>query len=265
MSSYSKSSMEQWWGVKQFELNQSKIWQLGSLQLKLTRYLTEWRLEYHRPALQYEYEQKVQQIFDHEYQLPLPVEVNRYMFKHTESNLHLMPRLAPRSIVIKPIEPIYLSSGQSTMLYISTPLWLRVYRHRAENALFELPIVRTKETWFGANRREGEICYMASVDGHTDLSLLTPCLLRAVTPIFLQNLSARQLHFDRMNIPVMALPLFYSESIGRLVTSQIRVSYENDNKPRIRIDQRSPDFAGDVQHIHAAHENTTLFNMFELF
>lgn len=254
-----------WWGEKHFDLNQSKVWLMGSLQVKLTRYLTEWRLEYHRPQMQYDHEQDYREILQSDYSLPHPIKTKRFMFKHTEPILNLMPRLAPRSIVIKPIEPIYIASGQSATVYISTPLWLRAYIRYAENALFELPLIRPKETWFGGSPLEGELCYMTSVDGRTDLDLLIPRAFRAVTPVFVQNLSAQQLHFERMNIPVMALPLFYSESSGRLVTSQIRVAYEGDKSPRIRIEQRSPDFAGQVQKIHSAHENTTLFNMFELF
>jgi hypothetical protein len=44
-----------------------------------------------------------------------------------------------------------------------------------------------------------------------------------VTPIDFHNVSSHQLRFDRMNVPVPALPLFYSESTGRLWTSQIKV------------------------------------------
>jgi hypothetical protein len=44
-----------------------------------------------------------------------------------------------------------------------------------------------------------------------------------------------------MNVPVPALPLFYSESTGRLWTSQIKVYYEgSDHPPRIRIENRTP-------------------------
>ncbi len=35
-----------------------------------------------------------------------------------------MPRLADRSVVIKPIDPIYIPAGQRGTLYISTPLWI---------------------------------------------------------------------------------------------------------------------------------------------
>lgn len=44
-----------------------------------------------------------------------------------------------------------------------------------------------------------------------------------------------------MNVPVTALPLFYSESTGRLWTSQIKVYYEGSDRPaRIRIETVLP-------------------------
>jgi hypothetical protein len=53
-----------------------------------------------------------------------------------------------------------------------------------------------------------------------------------------------------MNVPVPALPLFYSESTGRLWTSQIKVYYEgSDHPPRIRIENRTP-LAGEVIYVH---------------
>ena len=47
-----------WWGEQQFEIQQAKAWQFGSLLFRLTRGIKEWRLEYHRPQMQHDYEQQ---------------------------------------------------------------------------------------------------------------------------------------------------------------------------------------------------------------
>ena len=47
-----------WWGELHFELYQSRAFQLGSMLLRITRGLQEWRLEYYRPQFQYDYEQQ---------------------------------------------------------------------------------------------------------------------------------------------------------------------------------------------------------------
>lgn len=264
MSQSNLKPIEKWWGQQHFELNESKIWQLGSLIVRLTRTSNEWRLDYHRPTVQYDYEQQFNPIDDPFFELPQPIKTERYMFQNTESSLYLMPRLSPRSIVIKPIQPVYIPAGQSTMLYISTPLWIRGFIQRPENALFELPVIRPKETWFGKNKQRGELCYATSVDGRTHLESLTPRAFRAMTSVSVHNQSQQQFHFERINVPVMALPLFYSASAGRLLTSQIRVHYEGrDRIPKVRIEQGSPSFIHDAETIHLAHETSTLFNMFD--
>ncbi|WP_410487435.1 hypothetical protein [Acinetobacter sp. SAAs470] len=256
-----------WWGTKEFELNRPQAWQFGSLLFRITRSLQEWRLEYHRPRVQYDYEQQYYNIDDPEFGFPQPVKIERYMFKTTQSTLELMPRLANRSVVIKPVDPIYIPAGQQGTLYISTPLWIAGFVKSQKEPIFDLPIILPKDTWFGPNHRTGEICYATSVDGRTDLQQLTPRAFRAVTPIEFHNISPYQLRFDRMNVPVPALPLFYSQSTGRLWTSQIKVIHEgSDRPPRIRIENRTPPLAGEVSYVHPPRESASaLFNMFDSF
>lgn len=92
-------------------------------------------------------------------------------------------------------------------------------------------MILPKDTWFGPNHRSGEICYATAVDGRTELQQLRPRAFRAVTPIEFHNTSQQQLRFDRMNVPVPALPLFYSASTERLWTSQIKVLHEGLDRP----------------------------------
>ena len=254
-----------WWGEQHFDLNRPKSWQFGSLLFRLSRGLQEWRMEYHRPAVQYDYEQQWHAIDDPEFSFPSPVHIERYMFKNTHEDIQIMPRLADRSVVIRPVDPIYIPAGQRGTLYISTPLWVAGFGSGQKEPLFDIPVILPKDTWFGPNHRTGEICYATAVDGRTDLHQLKIRAFRAVTPIEFHNTSHEQLRFDRMNVPVPALPLFYSESTGRLWTSQIKVLHEGiDRPPRIRIENRTPPQAGEVIYVHPPRVPAgALFNMFE--
>lgn len=258
---------QRWWGEYHFELNQPRAWQFGSLLFRLTRGLQEWRLEYHRPQVQYDYEQKWYQIEDPNFAFPAPVRIERYMFRSTHEKLQLMPRLADRSVVIKPVDPIYIPAGQRGTLYISTPLWISGFVEGQKDPIFDIPVILPKDTWFGPNHCDGEICYATSVDGRTELHQLSTRAFRGVTPIEFQNISHHQLRFERMNVPVPALPLFYSESTKRLWTSQIKVVYEGpDRTPRIRIENRTPPHAGEVMYLHQPREAVgAFFNMFDSF
>ena len=163
-----------WWGEQQFEIQQAKAWQFGSLLFRLTRGIKEWRLEYHRPQCQHDYEQQWHVLSDTEFAMPQPAKIERYMFHKTNSSFHLMPRLADRSVVIKPVDPIYIPAGQRGTLYISTPLWIAGLVDGLSEPLFDIPVIQPKDTWFGKDPQHGEICYATSVDGRTDLNLLKP-------------------------------------------------------------------------------------------
>lgn len=256
-----------WWGEQHFELNQSKAWQFGSTLLRLTRGLQEWRLEYYRPRFQYDYEQQWKCIQDVNFAFPQPVHVERYMLRETKNTFQLMPRLADRSVVIRPVDPIYIPAGQRGTLYISTPLWVSGLFQAQKEPLFDIPVILPKDTWFGPDQRSGEMCYATAVDGRTELNLLKPRAFRAVTPIDFHNVSNHQLRFDRMNVPVTALPLFYSESTGRLWTSQIKVIYEGNDRPaRVKIENRTPPLAGEVTYVHPPRSpGGALLNMFDSF
>lgn len=254
-----------WWGEHHFELQQSLAWQLGSLLLRITRASHEWRLEYHRPRVENNTNMDWQMLTDSAFCMPEPATIERYMFLQTHDKLRLMPRLANRSVVIKPNDPIFIPPSEKAMLYISTPLWLAGFVEQMKEPIFELPIAVPKDTWFGPNPRVGEMCYATQVDGRTDLNLLPPRAFRAVTPVEVSNDSDHQLRFDRMNIPVTALPLFYSDSTQRLWTSHIKVSYSNTERAaKVRIEQGTPNLAGQVQLIHAPRSSAgVLMNIFD--
>ena len=258
-------ALKPWWGLHHFDLQQVRAWQLGSLLLRICRGEQEWRIEYHRTCTGTESDLDWHELTDVLFAMPQPCQVERYMFAQTQAEIQLLPRLADRSVVIKPIDPMYIPAGQKGTLYISTPLWVAAYVPQQKQPLFELAIAEPKDTWFGPNPRTGEMCYATKVDGRTDLNLLQPRPFRAVTPIEVSNHSEQQLRFERMNIPVPALPLFYSTSTGRLWTSQIRVSYDNaDRVPRVRIESRTSALAGEVESIHAPRVSSgVLVNMFD--
>ncbi len=59
-----------------------------------------------------------------EFGFPQPIKWNVICSRQTHDKIQIMPRLADRSVVIKPVDPIYTPAGQRGTLYISTPLWI---------------------------------------------------------------------------------------------------------------------------------------------
>lgn len=254
-----------WWGELDFSEQQQMAWRFGSLYLRLSRAEHEWSLEYHRPQHQHEHQQDWQYLPADE-DFPQPLSHERYMFNQTTQRFFLLPRLADRSIVIKPVRPIYIPAGQQAMLFISTPLWICGMAELGQPALFDFPVIRPKDTWFGASKMTGQLCYATPVDGSTELELLHPRAFRAVTPMQIINNTHQQMRLERINVPVPLLPLLHSETTGRLWTSQIEVVQEFvDRPPRLRIDSRTPPMAGEVSFVQPARTeyNSFVSNMFE--
>lgn len=253
-----------WWGELKFSLHQAHSWRLGSLYFRIIRHEKEWRIEHHRPASQHESQQDWQ-ILDPDELFPAPIHFERYMFNQTHETFFLMPRLADRSVVIKPVQPIYIPSGQKSTLYISTPLWICGFVQSQKEPLFDFPILRPKDTWFGSDKMQGQLCYATPVDGSTDLNLLTPRAFRAVTPIQFFNDSHQQMRLERINVPVPSLPLFHSPETQRLWTSEIKVFQDSiDRPPRIRIESRTPDIAGQVTFVQPSRIDSGFIpNMFD--
>ena len=101
----------------------------------------------------------------------------------TEAGLvRLLPALMERPVVVRTLEPVFLSSGESTTLYISTPLSLSVCVGDAARPLCEIPTLRLSDTWFGPNTREGTVCFAARTHARTALAELPRRPHRAISP-----------------------------------------------------------------------------------
>lgn len=255
-----------WWGQQDFKLGQTRAWRLGSLYVRITRTQNEWQLEYHRPHHQSEFIQDWETL-DIETAFSQPCTLQRFLFANTHNNLSLYPRLADRSVIVKPINPIFIPAGHQGMLYVSTPLWMAGLLGDSNDVLFDLPINRPKDSWFGPDTLRGELCYATPVEGRTDLNQLIPRAFRAVTPVLFHNTSDSVVKLDRMNLPVPALPLFYHAETGRIWTSQIDVIHEDSSKPpRIRMENRTPPQAGQVTYIQPPRQaGSSLLTMFDSF
>ena len=255
-----------WWGPLSFDIGQSRVWRLGSLYVRITRSLNEWQLTYHRLGNKGETMQDWE-ILDIDTAFSEPMTLERYMFSRTGDALTLYPRLADRSVIVKPINPIYIPAGQQGTLFVSTPLWMAGFVSGQKEPIFDLAINRPKDSWFGPDTLKGELCYSTPVEGRTDLKQLVPRAFRAITPVHFHNTSTSLMKLDRMNLPVPALPLFHCSDSGRIWTSQIKVIQDNPLRPpRIRIENRTPPQAGKVSFIQSPRIGEGgLFHMFDSF
>lgn len=252
-----------WWGTQSFEPGQGRHWHLAGMDLSIIRQVREWQFQVHRSPAQSE--------DNHDWHMDnhLPEEsqgeLRRYVFRITEGRLRLLPRLADRSVVIRPVMPLFVPAGQEITFYVSTPVWIACHVDNQALPLLDIPVVRPTDTWFGPNTVRGEICYTTQVTGRLELGQLTPRPFRAVTPVRISNLGSDLMPVERINLPVPFLPVYATES-GRLWTPTLHVTTEERQKaPRIRIDSAISTEAGQVSLLSPARRGSDEHALIRVF
>ena len=183
------------------------------------------------------------------------IEVARYSFEATEASLEVRPALADRPVVVRPEEPLFVLSGETVTLFVSTPLWLQVFAGDDAQLLTEIPSYRPSDSWFGPNTREGEICYATATLGRVRLESVPRRLHRAITPVVIRNRSGESLPIDRIRIPVTYLSLFEDRS-GYLWTESTRFDKVAGNElAALHISKGAPTYAPDAQRITGPRES----------
>ncbi|NNF62495.1 MAG: hypothetical protein HKO55_01480 [Gammaproteobacteria bacterium] len=223
-----------WWGEFDTPLDQWSRWLIGPLSLWARASAGEWRLSWHSDA---------DRLLDR-LSVEMPAtgepdnadETTRYALADAGNRLRLTPRLADRPVVVRPETPLVIPSGQNTVLFVGTSLWVRIESLAADTALLtDVPIFRPSDTWFGSNTRIGELCYASRTKARTSAELLGRIPHRAVTPVEVINKGADALPVSQLRIPVQALSLF--EAGSRLWTDGIRFTRElNSTAAEFEID-----------------------------
>jgi hypothetical protein len=156
----------------------------------------------------------------------LPESMDERFVHAGESNqVTLLPMLADRPVVIRPRQPVFLLSGQTITLYLSTPVWLKIMVGDPPVLLKELPLMRLSDTWFGPNTREGELCYAGRTQARHDPKELPDRPHRAITPLTIQNKAASPLPLEKISLPVPMLAL-YGDDAGKLWTQAVTLTRE---------------------------------------
>ncbi len=223
--STSERGPDTWWGDYTLADGEAKCWTLGQLQLAVRRLSDEWRIAWRREQTQEEATNW--SVADCPETLQGWDNVERHACRHTEQSLVLVPLLADRSVVVRPVSPFTLPAGESATLFISTPLWVGIQAGDAGVSLLELPIVRPSDTWFGRNTRSGELCYASHTRGHMRIAEVVLRMHRALTCLRISNEAASSLRLERLSLPVPYLSLF-EDRAHALWTQDVEVRCEGD-------------------------------------
>lgn len=228
--SQSDQPQSMWWGQLSLESGQTAQWQIGSLSLAVQRFPNEWRIAYDRD------ESASPDVDTWTRTLPGPdidqldfPTIERYAFSQTDQVLGLMPILADRPVITRPLMPLVVPAKEEATVFVSSPLWVCIEVGDPPKRLQEIPILHSSDTWFGPSTMEGELCYASRTCARLSLENIPIRSHRAVTKVSVHNQADSQLSVERLNLPVPYLSLFESRD-GLLWTQAVTMMRTQDTE-----------------------------------
>lgn len=216
-----------WWGSFSIDVGEVLRWKIGPMRMWLARTDREWRVAHECGSDRLEPTLAVaESCRDVGEASPDAVRV-RFGFRRTTDAFRVFPALPDRPIVIRPDEPIYLPPGEESTLFVSIPLWIGIHAGSPPTQLYETPIFRPSDTWFGLPTVAGGRCYASRTRARSDLSDLELLPQRAVAVVRILNHAESELPLERLRLPSPNLSLFVSRN-GQLWTEAITFEREDE-------------------------------------
>lgn len=247
-----------WWGKFSADTGQTLLWKIGPLNLAVRRLANEWQIAF-EPN-----DTVLDETNSWQHNPTAPdldtvgyAHLERYTFNETHEFLIVMPALADRPVIIRPLTPFYVTPNQEAVIYLSTPLWVRVDVHDPPQFLQEIPVIRPSDTWFGPSTREGELGYAGRTHSHLNFENVASQAYRAITQVIIRNRTGTSLLIERLSLPVPYLTLFESAD-GQLWTQTvIMTSTRETGMATFDIDTNPPKQAGQVNRIGEPRQQST--------
>ena len=247
----SEDNVNQGAGWGQFDVSEGSTfrWRMGELTLSAFRTSSEWQIGYHHEEDKTKASPATPLSLDDSLQTGSASNIDRYLLGKTDQILRLVPVLADRSVVSRPIAPLHLMAGGEIHIYVRTPLWIRVEVGEPPKVLQEIPAVRLSDSWFGPNTIQGEMCYasrtfarltMADVPSRSDL---------AVTRVLIRNNSGRTTTFEQLSLPVPYLALFASKNDILWTQGVTLTSARNGKTVEVKVGDGAPVVADNAKRL----------------
>jgi len=217
-----------WWGSFELQNEHAMTWEFGEKSISIGRLKNEWRIWDAPLGVVRDPNDNVGVKLEQNQPLPDTSDgLHRYAFANTTPEFLITPRNPDRSVVARPEVPLTIPPSEMVLLYISCPIWLQIDVHPTHVKLADIPVYRPSDIWFGANTREGTLCYSSRTSAHMDLDKLSQQPQSSVTPLRLSNAGNAPFILEKLNIPAPYLSLFTTNE-GNLWTEEIHIIREAD-------------------------------------
>jgi hypothetical protein len=110
--------------------------------------------------------------------------------------------------------------------------------------LFERPIFRPSDTWFGSSTVVGELAYASRTSARLHLENMPRYPHRAITTVHIHNENDEPLEFEHLRIPAPNLDL-YATAEGHLFTQDVTLTRRTtDDRAELSVPVAAPQHAG---------------------
>lgn len=240
--------MKAWWGTQDLPTGQACRWTIGPLELWIESRASEWRVA----------TRDTPEALDRfaiegpstDVQPPDDAELTRIAASGLNQPITLSPVPADRPIVVRPDAGLWLPPGQAVTFFVSTPTWVEIGTPRGP--LVTLPSTRLSDTWFGASKMEGELCYASRTAARLFLEALPRRPGRVRTQIEVRNQGPDRMPLERVQLPAPHLSIFAASDDMLWTPSVTVVRKGQEPRAEVTIASRPPSVAGVTQPLRPA-------------
>ena len=210
---------QNFWNKYEFSVGQTKLFKAGLAEVFVKHILNGWLIKSHTTDLPFE-ELEVEEVDS------LEDDSDVFHFQTGKSHfLHVVPAFPSKAVVFRNNGNIRVSAGQSASLFFCIPLTMQFYFQeiKDENRLFEIPLRRLSDTWFG-EPDNGEPAF--SIGSYYDKSFdeVKATSWEAIVPVEIINNTAGLLDLQRLILRVDDFSLFLKNK--KLLSNHVSIEFK---------------------------------------
>jgi hypothetical protein len=224
-------NLHNFWNKYEFSVNQTLLFKAGFLEVFVKHINNGWQIRSRNvnvpyPELQFE---EVDGFDD---------ESDIFSFQTGKSHeLYVMPAMPNKAVVFRNNKNIRISAGESANLFFRIPLTFQLYFQeiKDENRLFEAPLQRLSDTWFG-EPDNGEPAYSIGSNYDLEFEKVERCSWEAITPVEIVNDTATVFELQRLILRVEEFSLYLKNN--QLLSNQVSIGFsgpEHDGSVNLSV------------------------------
>jgi len=211
-------SPQNFWNKYEFTVGQTMLFRAGFVEVFVKHILNGWLIKSQMAESHEELEVEEVDGFEDDSEV--------YHFQTGKSHfLHVVPAFPTKAVVFRNNRNIKVSAGQSASLFFCIPLSIQFYFHeiKDETRLFEIPLRRLSDTWFG-EPDNGEPAFSIGSNYDKSLDEVKNTSWEAVAPVEIINNTAGLLDLQRLILRVDDFSIYLKNK--KLLSNHVSIEFK---------------------------------------